>query len=382
MGMTLTAKRLVTANAILDEPLITIEDGLVASVTSRSSADGSNPDCDFADATVTAGLLDIHMHGALGYDVMDDDPAALGTISKFLASRGVTSFLATTVTASMDYTLRALDNIARHIERGPAANEAALLGIHIEGPFLSHAKKGMHPPQYLLLPSPDVLERLFEAARGLIKVMTVAPELPGATETIERACELGIRCSIGHSNANAAEARQGIEAGATSATHTFNAMRALDHREPGILGVVLDSDFLYSDLICDGVHVAPEMVRLWWKAKGPERAILITDSLQAAGMPDGVYRLGETPVYVKGPRCTTEEGVLAGSVLTLDEAVAKMRQFTGIDLPAAVRLASRNPARLIGVPDDLPGHPANFNVFDEEGRRMATVLRGDMLAEN
>jgi N-acetylglucosamine-6-phosphate deacetylase len=154
-------------------------------------------------------------------------------------------------------------------------------------------------------------------------------------------------------------------------------MRALDHREPGILGVVLDRDDLFADLICDGVHVAPEMVRLWFKAKGPERAILITDSLEAAGMPDGIYKLGETRVFVEGGRCVTDSGVLAGSVISLDEAVARMRQFTGADLATAVRLASRNPSRMLGLANDLAiGAEANFNAYDASGTRTHTILRG------
>jgi N-acetylglucosamine-6-phosphate deacetylase len=177
-----------------------------------------------------------------------------------------------------------------------------------------------------------------------------------------------------------AETLRGIEAGAASATHTYNAMRALDHREPGILGVVLDRDDLYADLISDGIHVAPEMVRLWFKAKGPERAILITDSLEATGMPNGIYKLGETTVHVKDGRCTTDSGVLAGSVLTLDKAVARMREFTGAGLETAVRLASRNPARMLGLQDDLAiGALANFNIYNADGNRMQTILRGQVL---
>jgi N-acetylglucosamine-6-phosphate deacetylase len=238
----------------------------------------------------------------------------------------------------------------------------------------------MHPEQFILPPSVDLLNKFWEASRGHIKLMTIAPELPRANETIARAAELGIRSSIGHSNATRAETLESLKAGATTATHTYNAMRALDHREPGILGVVLDHDAIYADLICDGVHVAPEMVRLWFKAKGPDRAILITDSLEATGMPDGVFRLGETTVHVRNGRCTTDAGVLAGSIMTLDTAVSRMQEVTGTDLPTAVRLASRNPARMLGLPDDVTvGAIANFNVYDANGIRRQTVLRGRLL---
>jgi N-acetylglucosamine-6-phosphate deacetylase len=378
--ITLAAKRLVTGNRIIDQPLIVIDAERIVDISSREATEGGTSIHDFKDATLTAGFFDIHMHGAIGHDVMEGTDEALGRISKFLARHGVTEYLATTVTASMDFTLRALEGIARHMERKPADDEATIRGIHIEGPFLSHAKRGMHPPQFLVPPSPEVLNELWNAARGHIMLMTIAPEIPGALETIARAVELGIRPSLGHSNADTAETLEGLKAGAVSATHTYNAMRPLDHREPGILGVVLDSNDIYADLICDGVHVAPEMVRLWFKLKGPERAILITDSLEATGMPNGVYKLGETTVHVKNGRCTTDAGVLAGSVLTLDEAVRKMQEFTGAQLPAAVRLASRNPARMLGLSDDLiVGAPANFNVYDVDGKRCGTVLRGKLV---
>jgi N-acetylglucosamine-6-phosphate deacetylase len=380
MATTLAAKRLITANTIIDQPLITLDGNSIVTISSRKAAETTGPTHDFKDATLTAGLFDIHMHGALGHDVMEGTTESLSRISKFLAQHGVTEYLATTVTASMDFTLRALDGIARHIERGPIDDEAVIRGIHIEGPFLSHEKRGMHPPQFIVPPSIGVLNKFWEAASGHIKLMTIAPEIPGALETIARANELGIRVSIGHSNASSADSLAALRAGAVSATHTYNAMRSLDHREPGILGIVLDRDEIYADLICDGVHVAPELVRLWFKSKGPERAILITDSLEATGMPDGVYKLGETTVHVKDGRCTTDAGVLAGSLLTLDEAVTKMRDFTGADLETAVRLASRNPARMLGLCDDLiSGAPANFNVYDAQGKRQQTVLRGKIL---
>ncbi len=314
---------------------------------------------------------------------MEGDTNALRSIGTFLARHGISDYLATTVTASIDFTKQALAAIARHIERGPEVDEARIAGIHIEGPFLSHAKRGMHPPQHLQRPSPELLDELWQASQGRIVLMTIAPEIPGAIETIARAHELGIRCSIGHSDADTQQTMLALDAGVASATHTFNAMRPLNHRDPGILGVVLDRHELYAELICDGIHVAPELVRLWLKAKGPERGILITDALEATGMPNGVYKLGETPVHVQDGRCTTDEGVLAGSVLTLDRAVANLRSFTGCDLPTAVRLASSNPLRMLGRQDSLRvGGEASFNAFSPEGKLMHTALRGKLLSSD
>jgi N-acetylglucosamine-6-phosphate deacetylase len=175
------------------------------------------------------------------------------------------------VTAGIDETLRSLEGLARWMESPGEDACARPIGIHLEGPFLSHVKRGVHPPEKLREPSIELFDRFVEAAGGQVRLMTLAPELPGANELARHACERGVRISMGHSDATAAETRKAIAAGATSATHTFNAMRALDHREPGILGVVLTEEPLYAELICDGVHTAPEIVRLWWKAKGSER---------------------------------------------------------------------------------------------------------------
>jgi N-acetylglucosamine-6-phosphate deacetylase len=192
---------------------------------------------------------------------------------------------------------------------------------------------------------------------------------------------------LGHTNALASEARTAIDAGATSATHTFNAMRALDHREPGVLGIVLDSEKLYAELICDGIHVAPELVRLWFRSKGAERGILVTDAMSAAGMPDGRYKLGDLDVDVSDG-CALLAGdlargahTLAGSVLTMDRAVANLRQFTGASIADATRLASHNPAAMLGRPELTrlaPGSPANLNRFDASGRLVATYIHGEL----
>jgi len=212
--------------------------------------------------------------------------------------------------------------------------------------------------------------------------MTIAPEIPGALELIEHATSLGVKISIGHTNATCEEANAAIAAGAASATHTFNAMRPLDHRDPGVIATVLDDDHLFAELICDGIHVAPEMVRLWLKAKGADKSILVTDSMSATGMPDGTYTLGTFQVEVANGRAISN-GALAGSVLTMDRAVANLQRFTGSPLGTAVRLASHNPAKLLGLEDTianpLPGQPANFNVFDAAGNLQSIILQGNRI---
>ncbi|MCU1227106.1 MAG: N-acetylglucosamine-6-phosphate deacetylase [Edaphobacter sp.] len=370
MPQTLTARRLLTPQGTINHPVITVEDGLIQSIESAASSS--------EDTTLTSTFMDIHTHGAANHDVMEGTQEALAAVGRFLGTRGVGQYLPTTVTAPIDKTLRSLEGIADAIE-SPVSGVATPIGVHLEGPFISHAKRGVHPPADILPPSIELFDRFQQAARGHIRLMTLAPEIPGAVELIEHAARQGVRLSLGHSNATTPEALAGIAAGATSATHTYNAMRPLDHRDPGILATVLDDDRLFAELICDGVHVAPELVRLWLKAKGVDRAILITDSMGAAGMPDGVYMLGTFPVTVANGRAISE-GHLAGSVLTMDRAVANVQTFTGINLETAVRLATVNPARLIGADLSLaPGRPASFNVFDAAGKLQSTILCGQQV---
>ncbi|MGI4981502.1 MAG: N-acetylglucosamine-6-phosphate deacetylase [Janthinobacterium lividum] len=377
MQTVLTAAHLLTDDGLIERPLIVIEDGYIQAITSRDAAEVNNITHDFGDAILTPGLLDIHMHGCAGKDVMEATPEALRIVSTYLAQHGVAEYLATTVTAPLDATLRSLDGLGRLISSGEHTGIAEPIGIHIEGPFVSHAKRGMHPPEHILEPTPALLDRFWEASHGQIRLMTIAPEVPGAVETIRRATDLGIRSSIGHSDANKSETLQAIAAGATTATHTFNAMRPYGHRDPGILGVVLDDDQLYSDLICDGIHVSPEAVRLWFKAKGPSKAILITDSLEATGMPNGDYTLGVTRVHAKNGTCTTDEGVLAGSIITLKQALERFRSFTGADLATAVHLASRNPSLMLGRGAQLAqGRPAYLNAYTRDGLLLTSSFRG------
>ena len=373
----IAAEALITADTQIEKPLLFMEDGLITRVTTQVETDAPPDTLHLSDTTVAAGFFDVHVHGAGGSDVMEGTPEALARVGRMLARFGTTTYLATTVTADVETTLATLDGIARSTAEGPWDGAAAPIGIHLEGPFLSHAKRGVHPAAELQLPSVALFERFWQAARGTIRLMTIAPELPGAVELIAYARALDVRVSLGHSNALAAEARAGVAAGATSATHTFNAMRPLDHREPGLLGVVLDEEHLYAELICDGVHTSPEAVRLWLRMKGPKRALLVTDGMAATGMPDGRYKLGGLDVGVAGGRCLSG-GVLAGSVLRMDRAVANVQRFTGASLATAVRLASCNPARMMGVAagDVAVGGGANLNLFGADGRFAGAILRG------
>ena len=386
------ARRLLTPAESVEAAVVVVEDGVISSIFSQHSAPlpANSEIADFGDAVLAPAYFDQHIHGCGGRDVMEATDAALSEVGCFLARRGVVGYLATTVTASMETTLASLNGLAGIIQRGSGdrLGRAVPVGIHLEGPFLSHEKRGVHPPELLLTPTVALFDRFWEAAEGQIKLMTIAPELPNAIEVIRRASGLGVRISIGHSNATATFAKAGIAAGAVSATHTFNAMRSFDQREPGILGVVLDEDNLFAEIICDGFHVDPSAVRLFWKAKGAERAVLVTDGISATGMPDGMYKLGTLDVEVKDGKCLswddTGGGTIAGSTLTMDRAVSNFRTFTGARLDAIVGLAGRNPARMLGLEERFGslavGRTADFVVLGEDGVLRETVLGGELLA--
>jgi N-acetylglucosamine-6-phosphate deacetylase len=385
MRSVFTAAWLWDGAGLMRDPMVEVSDGRVVAIQPRSK--GGIPagarHHDFPGATLAPAFLDVHIHGAAGHDVMEATAEALDMVCRFLASRGTGSFLATTVTAPLDTTLRSLSGLARLIEAAKAGGwqGARPLGIHLEGPFLSHAKRGVHPPEHLLAPEISIFDRMFEAAEGHVRLITLAPELPGAVELAAHATAKGVRVSVGHSNATAAETKKAIAAGACSATHTFNAMRALDHREPGILGTALTTDTLYAELICDGIHVDPSLVPLWWRAKGGKRGILVTDAMSAAGMPDGEYMLGGFPVHVADGRATAN-GVLAGSVLTLDRALKNFVGFTGVSVENALPLVTQNPAAMTGFGEAAGslrvGGAADLVALGEDGALIASAIGGEL----
>jgi N-acetylglucosamine-6-phosphate deacetylase len=337
---------------------------------------------DFSDAILTPGLVDIHIHGAAGHDVMEGDADSLAAIERLLVRHGVTSYCPTTVTAPLNETLAALEKLARAVESAKTithADRAQPLGIHLEGPFLSHARPGVHPPVSLQPASERVFAPMWEAAVGQVAILTIAPELGGALALIAEAAQRGVCVSIGHTNADSDEAKAGIKAGARHVTHAFNAMRRMEHRDPGVLGVVLTDDSITADIIVDGLHVEPEVVDLFLRTKGLDRAVLISDALSATGMPDGTYRLGMFEVQVRDGRCESH-GKLAGSVLTLDQAIGNVMRFARLSFQDGLRLATLNPARVLGIENRKgvlkPGADADIAVFTPEGTVRQTIVRG------
>jgi N-acetylglucosamine-6-phosphate deacetylase len=386
MKTTFTATRLYTPVEEIQNPLLIVEDGMIAEVSSRAAKEvpGNSTLVDFGDAALAPGFVDIHMHGGAGLDLMRALPSELPRLGRFLTTHGVTGYFPTTVAAPLDATCAALGRLADSIEAASNATkddpvQARPLGIHLEGPFLSHKRRGVHPPEYLVTPTVEVFELLWQAARGHVRVLTIAPEIPGAMEVITEAARRNVCVSIGHSDAEMPVAQNAVKAGARHATHTFNAMRPLDHREPGILGEVLSNDRISADIIVDGIHVDPAVVKLFLRAKGRERAVLITDAISATGMPDGRYQLGPIEVDVKDGKCTSN-GSLAGSVLTMDRAVRNVTEFSNWTLRDAVQAATLNPARAVGLAAHhgtlAKGAAADFAVLSPAGAVMKTIVSG------
>jgi N-acetylglucosamine-6-phosphate deacetylase len=386
------AARLLTPTDAFEHPLVLVEQGRVLEISARSGRQVPHGVSlsDFGDGVIAPGYVDLHIHGSAGYDVMADSAEALLAIEQLLARHGVTSYFPTTVSAPMDVTLRVLERLADAIEKRDrnaknkdGKDRALPVGIHLEGPFLSHARRGAHPPGSLLAPTLALFDKLWQAARGRIRMMTIAPELEGAPEVIAEASRRGVCVSLGHSDADFAAAERGIVAGAQHATHTFNAMRpldhsTLDHRNPGILGAVLTDRRVSADIIADGVHLDPAIVKLVARAKGAEQTVLITDAISATGMPDGRYRLGTLDVDVRNGKCTLD-GKLAGSVLTMDRAVQNLARFAEWDLPQAVAAASRNPARVARITNKgvlAVGADADFVVLNPVGEVLRTFIGG------
>ena len=337
------------------------------------TAEGVDEVIDAAGAYVAPGFVNVHIHGCDGADTMDEDADALGKIAAFQARTGVTSFLPTTMTCAYDAVERALDRIRRAMTEKP--HGARILGSHMEGPFISPAKKGAQDEQYIL---PPTFARI-ASYRDVIKIITVAPEMIVEEDFIESCCKSGIIVSLGHTAADYETACAAIASGASHITHLCNAMTGLNHRKPGMLGAALDTD-ANCELITDNVHVHPAMQRIIYAAKRGAHIIPITDSMRACGLSDGVSELGGQKVYVNGTRATLADGTIAGSVLRMNDGLRILRENLGIAIPAIVEMATRTPAEELGVYGELGslsvGKYADIAIFDEEFRIRRTIVGG------
>jgi N-acetylglucosamine-6-phosphate deacetylase len=355
--MTVTAiyaSRILTPQEELLDTVIIVEDGRITAIGHRDEVKIPEGAKDYVASgmTVVPGFVDVHIHGAGGHDVMEATPAALDCITSTVARHGTTSILATTVTAPVDETCKSLEGIAQYIRSHEQPENtglaAEILGIHLEGPFISKARRGVHPPDSIARPSIEILDKFRAASDGLIRILTVAPEIPGALDLIRAAVANGIVAAIGHTDADYEQTRAAIQAGARHAVHFYNAMRPFSHRDPGVIGAILTEPDVTAEIIADGIHVAGPAIQVLLGTKGFDTVLLASDATAATGMRDGNFRLGNIEVTVKDGVCRNSEGKLAGSTLTLDRALRYIVAL-GVPLIDALRMATILPARRLGL---------------------------------
>lgn len=370
--------RVITPWRVLEKGAVIIEGGKIVAVKEgfEPSEGAEATIIDATGKTVTPGFVDIHVHGGVGYDTMDATPQAIQKMAEFFASHGVTGFLPTTVTASREAILAAIENIAMCQSRSTGG--AQVLGVHVEGPYINPSKPGAQPLQHIRPADPDEYREFF--AWNNVRLITLAPEIPANKALIPYAVQQGATVAVGHSTASYEEVLGAVRLGLSHACHTFNGMAGLHHREPGTVGAVLTCAEITAEVIADNVHVHPAVIKLLVQAKGVERTVLMTDAIRAAGLSDGTYDLGGQPVTVHEGVARIATGSLAGSTLTMDKAVRNAMAATGLSLAEVLPMASYNPAQVIGMEREKgslePGKDADIVLLDEEFRVALTMVGG------
>lgn len=373
----LAGGRIVTADGVLDDGWLQTDGRTIAAL-----GPGPAPapvDRDLGGAWVVPGFVDIHVHGGGGASYMSGDLDDAVVAADLHRRHGTTTTMASLVTGSPDGLADAVAALAELVDDG------LLAGIHLEGPFLSADRRGAHDPTLLTAPVPALVDRLLSAGRGTIRMVTLAPELPNALEAVRRFTDAGVIAAVGHTDASYEQTRAAIDAGATVATHLFNAMRPLNHRQPGPIPALLEDRRVTVELICDGVHLHPAVVRTAVVAAGPDRVTLVTDAMDAAGTGDGDYLLGGLAVRVDGGVARlVDGGAIAGSTLTMDRAFRFVVE-AGIAIPDAVRMASTTPARLLGLAGRVgelrAGLDADLVVLNGEFGLVDVMAKGSWLSQ-
>jgi len=334
---------------------------------------------------IAPGYIDGQTHGGNGSDFMESSPGQIASIMGWMASTGVTGALPTIATSSLDDQLDYVRNLRQVQQEKPPG--AAILGIHLEGPYISREHHGAQPSAFIRDPSIPEINQVIQASQGNIRIITMAPELPGALEFIKHVTSQGIVAAAGHTDATYDQVIAAADAGLSRVTHLFNAMTGLHHRQPGVVGAALVRDELYAELILDGEHVHPAAAKIAIRAKGLSRIVLVTDATQAAGLKDGVYvRPGDRKIVVKDGAARLESGILAGSVLTLDQAVRNAVHLLGLTLTEAFAIASRVPAESLGLGHSkgslAPGKDADLLVLSKDLRVLLTLVCGRVVYQD
>lgn len=333
---------------------------------------------DYSGRWIIPGMIDIHVHGNAGYDVMDGTKESLVEISKSLSSYGITGFLATTMTAPFTDIKRALNAVVETVASPELTAE--LLGVHLEGPWINPKMKGAQAEENIVHPTDEQVESVLGLIGEKLRVVTIAPEMPGALAAIAKLSQHGVICSIGHSDATIEQVHAAVRQGASHVTHMYNGMRGLHHREPGVVGAALLNDRLTCDIIADMVHVHPGSVELAYRMKGRERLLLISDGIRAVGMPDGSYDLGGQTVYVHKCIARLTDGTLAGSTLTLNRAIGHLIETLQLDITDAVYMAATAPAHKLGLDKEKgsleAGKNADLVVLAPDYSVLVTVVKG------
>lgn len=357
---------------------IAFEDGKIVAI---GKLDDVEPIFD-TDGVVLPGFIDEHIHGAGGADAMDGTEQALQTISEYVAKEGTTGFLATTMTQSPENIGKALKNVKTVREKGEYKG-AEILGVHLEGPFISPKHVGAQPLEYVAKPAPETFDKYNEISGGNIKVVTLAPEVEGGLDLVKHLAKIGVVASIGHTGAKFSDVEAAVAAGATNVTHTYNAQTPLHHREAGVVGAAMLIDELNCEMICDTIHVSVPAIKIFVKNKPHDKFTLITDAMRAKGMPDGLSELGGQQVFVKNGEARLSDGTLAGSVLKMNVAVKNLVEKVGVSFSDAVDFASANPAKNLGLYDERGsievGKRADFAVMDKDYNILYTVIGGKVV---
>nr|WP_318457768.1 N-acetylglucosamine-6-phosphate deacetylase [Photobacterium leiognathi] len=376
MRFALHPQRIFTPTGIAYNQYVIVNDGKIEAITETKPLD-----CDVTELegqTLVPGFIDIHIHGRAGADVMDATPQALQTIADALPKTGVVAWVGTTVTAPWQDIINALQQVREFCQQ-PKQVGAKLLGSFLEGPYFTEAYRGSHPTQYLQAPSIAALAELKEVAGDSLIRVALAPEYQGSDEAIQWLTAQGIKTSIAHTSANFEQVTTAHQHGADCGVHLFNGMSGLHHREPGCAGAVLFHDML-AELIADGIHVHPVMMQLAYRMKGYQQLALITDCMRAGGLSNGKYQLGAQMITVTNGEARTDDGSLAGSTCSLDQALRNMIMLAGVPEWEAVQMATSVPAKYVGIDDKLgfikPGYNASFALLDPQFQIQATLIDG------